>query len=203
MKHLCAWCRKEITESATSDAADSHEITHGICDDCLSNIEFQQGVSLLRFIDSLREPVMVRDESGEIQLLNRAAAEILGIDRTTFIGGMPGQIFECQHARYPQGCGHTVHCSGCALRLAIQQTAETGKGVNRVPASLSHEDETTRLLITTEKLGRVVLLRIDNVSPDRPRKPSAGQQENGPDVGSPHDSDNASELPYPRPKPRF
>lgn len=179
--------------------AESREITHGICDDCLSNIEFQQGVSLLRFIDSLREPVMVRDENNEVQLINQAAADLLGIDRNTFLGGVPGQIFECQHARYPQGCGHAVHCSGCALRLAIQQTAETGKGVNRLPASLSHEDEDTRLLITTEKLGRVVLLRIDNVAPVHPAKPSAVKQAD--DDGVPRPADAESELPHPRPKP--
>lgn len=86
MKRECAWC-KRILDGPASDAADSREITHGICDECATNIE-----------------------------------------------------------------------------IAVEETARTGRSVVRQPATLQQDDREVRLLITTEKVGRMILLRIDEMS---------------------------------------
>lgn len=164
MKRLCAWCRKELDDSS-ADVVEEREITHGICEDCLSNIEFQDGVKLSRFLDSLKLPVIVCDRKDHVQSLNAAAAAALGIDRGEFVGNTPGLVFECEYARFPEGCGRTVHCSGCAIRMAIQRTGETGQTVFRQPATLTKNDREISLLITTEKLGDLVLLRLDEIAP--------------------------------------
>ena len=88
-----------------------------------------------------------------------------------------GAVFECANARLPGGCGRTVHCSGCALRRTVTDTFTTGRSHLRVPAYLRRRRNegavTVSLLITTEKVGGVVLLRIDHVGPEGPA-PSTG-----------------------------
>lgn len=162
MKRECAWCRRTLAGPA-STAAEDREITHGICDECATNIEFQQGVKLARFLDALNAPLLVRDEHDNVQTLNQAASKLLGIDRRVFAAKKRGLVFECQHARHPEGCGRTIHCSGCAIRIAVQQTATTGRGVLRQPATLKQDDKEVCLLITTEKVGTIILLRIDEM----------------------------------------
>jgi len=165
MKRQCAWCKKEMGESPLADEMGEHEITHGICEDCANNILFQQGASLSLFLNSLTEPVLLLDESGAVQMPNRAAVKHLGLAEDAFANKQPGQIFECQHARFPPGCGKTIHCSGCTIRMAIKKTMETGRGVVRLPATLHQDSADVRLLISTEKVGAVVLLRIEELAP--------------------------------------
>lgn len=52
--------------------------------------------------------------------------------------------------------------------MAIQETAATGRGVVRQPATLTQEDQEVRLLITTEKVGGLILLRIDEQTGSQP-----------------------------------
>lgn len=163
MRRQCAWCKK-IMDDAAADAMESREITHGICDECLTNWDFQQGVNVYRFLDSLNTPLFVRGEDDNVQFVNRAAATLLGLDRSELTPKKPGLVFECQYARLPEGCGNTIHCSGCAMRLAIKQTATTGQGVVRQPAKLKLEDREAGLLITTEKVGDLILMRIDEMT---------------------------------------
>jgi hypothetical protein len=49
--------------------------------------------------------------------------------------------------------------------MAIRRTWETGQKVVRLPATLAKDDREESLLITTEKLGDLVLLRIDKMEP--------------------------------------
>ncbi len=160
MKRLCAWCTKPLGEPAPGTEAD-RVISHGICDECIGNILFQQGADLSTLLDSLEAPIVMVDEGHAVRVLNRAASELLGMDRDTCTGREFGLVFECEHARTPEGCGRAIHCSGCAIRRAIQTTVATGQGVTRQPATLKWEDGTVRLLITTEKAGSMILMRID------------------------------------------
>lgn len=167
MKRVCAWCKKDLGE-VPSGVAEERDITHGICNECLSNIEFQAGADLSRFLDSLPAPVLVLDKQSRVQMLNRAASDLPGIDHAVHPGTTPGLVFECRHARDPGGCSRAIHCSGCAIRMAIQETAATGRGVVRQPATLTQEDQEVRLLITTEKVGGLILLRIDEQTGSQP-----------------------------------
>jgi hypothetical protein len=142
-------------------------ITHGICKNCRDNILFQLGVELELFLDSLDVPIVLVNRTGTIVTGNRQAKTMLHKDLPQIEGYQGGEVFECAYARLPEGCGNTVHCSGCTIRRTVMQTFGTGKGFLRVPATLNQntpeEPEEMNLLISTEKLADLVLLRIDQI----------------------------------------
>jgi len=175
MKRICAWCRKELSKEIGGWESD-RVITHGICEQCQSNISFQQGAPFQEFIDSLEEPVLVVGSEDRIETANRKARKLLGKELDDIKGSKRGKVFECAYARLPEGCGKTRHCSGCAIRRVVGYTFASGKSSLSVPATLRCEwpkgGEGTRFLISTEKVGDVVLLRIGDV--DRKRKGQLG-----------------------------
>jgi nitrogen fixation/metabolism regulation signal transduction histidine kinase len=117
---------------------------------------------------AVSEPVLVVDSGDRIESANRKAREMLEKELAEIKGSSRGVVFECAYARLPEGCGKTDHCSGCAIRRTIAHTFESGKSSLRVPATLKcelpKEGEDRRFLISTEKAGDVVLLRIDDVT---------------------------------------
>jgi len=76
-------------------------------------------------------------------------------------------VFECANAKLPEGCGNTIHCSGCTIRRNVMDTQETGRRHFRVPAYLNQGNpesyQQIRFLISTEKVEGIVLLRIEEV----------------------------------------
>jgi PAS domain-containing protein len=167
MKVICAWCRKDIRSSGEAAGPDA-PVSHGICRECSDNLFFQVGVDLRRYLDSLPAPVVAVDPNGVVTTANAKARQMLGKDSPEIDGRRGGQVFECAYARLPEGCGNTVHCSGCTIRRAVMQTWETGGSMLRAPASLIQDgpegEQRVRLLISTQKFGSVVLLRIDEMS---------------------------------------
>jgi hypothetical protein len=142
------------------------EISHGICGSCLNNFEFQQGVPFQRYIDSLPLPVLVVDRHAVIKAVNRRACEALSKEPLEIVQHLGGNVFECAHARLPEGCGNTVHCSGCAIRRSVMRTFETGEPQTSVPAVLRRGGKgpprDIALTITTVRSGDVVMLRVDS-----------------------------------------
>ena len=86
-------------------------ITHGICDSCIDNISFQEGVELREFLDALAAPIVMVDSAGTVRAANGAAAAALGTCPADAEGRPLGLVFECEYARLPEGCGQTVHFS--------------------------------------------------------------------------------------------
>jgi hypothetical protein len=166
MKRICAWCNKEM-QGGDSQAGTENMITHGICNSCRDNVLFQLGVELELFLDSLEAPVVMVNGSGTVVSANNKARKMLRKNLSKIEGYRGGDVFECEYARLPEGCGNTTHCSGCTIRRTVMQTYGTGKGFRRVQATLSHytpqDPEQMDLLISTEKLSDVVLLRIDKI----------------------------------------
>jgi PAS domain-containing protein len=122
---------------------------------------------LRAFLDGLGVPVLLVDPEGNIKTASRDARKILSKDLPEIEGYRPGEVFECANAMLPGGCGKTSHCSGCAIRRTVTDTFETGKSHEKVKAYLKQETGGARqrlsLLISTEKVGEVVLLRIDEM----------------------------------------
>jgi hypothetical protein len=120
--------------------------------------------------------------SGTVVSANNKARKMLRKDLSEIEGYSGGDVFECEYARLPEGCGNTTHCSGCTIRRTVMQTYGTGKGFQRVQATLNQytpeDPEEMDLLISTEKLSDVVLLRIDKIEakkeqPESPERASA------------------------------
>lgn len=160
MKRVCAWCNQEMGEAAAPPGA----ITHGICPGCAARY-FAGGhpaQELGAFLDGFDIPVVAIDSRMRVLAVNAAASNL--------IGGMvpdadlrPGEVFDCDYALLPGGCGETVHCSGCAIRLALEETYATGTPRLMMPAYLRNGDREVRLLITTERVCDAVLLQIDDL----------------------------------------
>jgi hypothetical protein len=114
-------------------------------------------------------PVLAVNDMGQVTMANKAVLAMLGKDPTQVEGFNRGDVFECAYARLPEGCGKTVHCSGCAIRRAVSETFTTGRSLSKVPAYLNRDAATQflqlGLLISTEKLWGMVLLRIDYIGP--------------------------------------
>lgn len=120
-----------------------------------------------QYIDTIPVPILLVDNNTGVVAGNMKACEMLGWTPNNIVDQLFGPVFDCAHARLPQGCGRTIHCSGCALRNSVLQTFETGETQICVPATLTveHADHLSEvfLTITTIKADGVVILRLDQV----------------------------------------
>jgi hypothetical protein len=146
-----------------SDHPDT-EISHGICSNCQDNVIFQEGVSLQHYIDSLAIPIFVVDSNVKVTAVNSKACEVLGKQPTAVVQHLAGNVFECEYARLPGGCGKTIHCSGCTIRQTVTKCFKTGEPQSMVPAYLNPDSPSSiTLSITTVKVADWVMLRVDHL----------------------------------------
>jgi len=166
MRRICAWCKKDLGRVYLTDC--SHQIiTHGICDACAAKVLANPGETLLDFLDRLELPVLVVMPDARVLTANRQAQKLLGKELREIQDYRGGEVIECRHAHVGKGCGYTVHCQSCTIRATVQETFATGKSHIRVPAypdqEIGKEIKSLSLLISTEKFGNYVLLRIDDL----------------------------------------
>jgi hypothetical protein len=165
MKRICAWCKKEL-ESGFADEDSDGIISHGICEECSDKIFAQQGIPLSTYIETLDAPIAVVDGNGTILTANKKACTLLDKQPEEIEGFRGGDVFGCAYASLPGGCGKTIHCSGCTIRINVMDTFETGASHLKTPAYINRGDANNptkiELLISTEKAGMVVLLRLDD-----------------------------------------
>lgn len=156
----CTMCQKPTPPTALAQRPIS-----GVCDECLFHLQAQSGMPLLDFLNGLEAPVLLVDGDVVGTGANDRLLALLGKKPEHVKGYRGGDVFECQHAALPGGCGRTVHCSGCAIRRAVTETFITGNSLKQVPAYLHRGGPQNPLRlgmrISTEKLWNVVLLRID------------------------------------------
>lgn len=173
MKVICSGCGKHLGDK-TSDAFGDDDISHGLCKPCAHHFLAQVGMPLTEYLEGLPAPVVTVTLEGTISSGNQKACKFLGKSLVQIRGFKGGDVFECEHARLPEGCGNTVHCSGCTIRITVMDTVETGKSHRNVPAYLNqYSDCGSRhliLLISTEKKGGVVFLKIEEINEAVPKK---------------------------------
>lgn len=175
--HVCASCRREMPPPSDSPAA--RPVTGEVCDECLSRVTGQTGISLGEFLDDLDAPVMLVDSDVTVMLANKLVRSILNKDISQIQGRRGGDVFECVYARLPGGCGRTIHCGGCAIRRAVTDTFLTGRGHAAVLATI-HPDfgkssRQVAIRISTEKIWNMVLLRLEQIGPaQEPLLPNKG-----------------------------
>jgi len=166
MKRVCAWCKKDMGTVSSEDSSESI-ITHGICKACANKILAQQGVDLRTFLDNLAVPVIVVDATGTVSNANKQARALLYKNMPDIKGYRSGDVFECAYAKLPEGCGKTIHCDGCTIRMTVMDTFQSGKSHLKTPACLCRgtpdKCDSIDIFISTEKVNNVVLLRIDRI----------------------------------------
>ncbi len=159
----CAVCSREMSLATVA----GRSITNKVCESCLGLIGAQGGIPLRDFLDGLDVPVVVVDDDVVVKQANKPLLRLIGRDLPEIRGRRGGDVFECAYARLPEGCGKTVHCSGCAIRRSVTWTFITGESLNQVPAYLNRDMDTQfrqlGMLISTEKVWDMVLLRIDHI----------------------------------------
>lgn len=167
MKLICAWCGVKIDRPGYGLTLD-RDTSHGMCPDCSEAVISQErGVSLQRHIDRIPIPIFLIDGDQVVVAMNAKACEATGKRSVVTGKQLVGQVFDCIHSRFPEGCGRTIHCSGCAIRRSIVTTFDTGEPQVRIPATLNIDSldrlSEAVLTITTLKRDGVILLRVEKI----------------------------------------
>lgn len=170
MRKVCAWCKKQIGDLGSGETKnpDEETVTHGICLSCSELfVNESDSVKWHEFLDRLEGPIIAVDDEGKLAAANTAAAKATGKRLVDLKGMLGGDAIECAYAKLPGGCGKTEHCVACAIRITVMKTHKTGISHSEVPAynnlGTLAEAKAVRFLISTEKVGPYVLLRIDEV----------------------------------------
>jgi hypothetical protein len=167
MKVVCSACGKYIKDKPADPTMD-HEISHSLCENCACHFRAQAGIPIEEYLETIEAPVVTIAPNVTISTLNTKAMELLGKSIKDIQGKLGGDVFECEYARLPGGCGETIHCSGCTIRNTVIKTLRTGIPMRRIPAILNRFSESGTeqidLLITTEKIGGIVFLKIDKIN---------------------------------------
>lgn len=165
MKRVCAWCKRDLGSNENYEV--EGDITHGMCSLCAIRLTTGEARSLKQILNCVEEPVFVLDHDRFVKAANDRALEMLGKDDAHIENQLGGDVFECSYASLEGGCGNTIHCKTCAIRNIITETLATGSGYKHVPAyqniSTADGEKILKFLISTEKVGERILLRIDDV----------------------------------------
>jgi len=150
------------------DTLFSRGILRSLCDDCSNLFMTQHGMPIEHFINGFTVPVIVMAQDGSVGMANSRAHTLLGKAHAQIAGQQGGDVFECEHAAEPEGCGKTVHCSGCTIRRSITDTMRSGQPHIRVPASLKvgkpGEQQPLAMQISTQKILGFVLLKVEKIA---------------------------------------
>lgn len=173
MNYVCAWCRDPLS---LDDKTPDEIITHCFCRGCREELFSRRDpVSLREYLNRLTVPVLLTDDDVGIVTANDCACMDLGIDPSAIEGRRGGDAIECINAHLPGGCGKSVHCRTCAIRNTVIDTCRTSRSHYGVRAYADCATpggvRKTRFLISTEKLGGLVLLRIEEVGRGVPAGP--------------------------------
>jgi PAS domain-containing protein len=165
MKRICAWCGTNL-EPSPVDQGDRSPITHGICPNCADTMLGHERRNWDEFLETLDDPVIVVDDDGVVVNANTRAQNLLNKDLDRIAGKRGGEIIECEHSRSPEGCGSTEYCqTGCVIRRSVTHTFSTGQALERQTATQTLFTPSgvmeSRFVISTEKVGNLVFLRID------------------------------------------
>ena len=93
--------------------------THGICEECKFHLKAQKGMPTSEYLDHLDAPVVIVDSDANVTAANISARGMLGKELDQIIGNPGGNVFECEYAYLPEGCGKTIHCSACTIRKRV------------------------------------------------------------------------------------
>jgi hypothetical protein len=154
MKTVCAWCGSLIRDG-------SLPVSHGICTACRNSFFMREGVSLQSFIDGFSFPVLVVNSSFEPIGINKSGNESSHLSVEITATTTLGNVVECEHSRLPQGCGKTVHCSGCVLRRTLEETNETGRASFMIPATITTNGGEVLFYVSAVKTNDRVFVKLD------------------------------------------
>lgn len=154
MKTICAWCGSVLHEG-------SPPVSHGICLPCRQQFFQREDVSLQSFINSFSFPIVVVNSSFDPVAINRSAANSSHLSIQLAPDTTLGNVVECKYSHLPEGCGKTVHCSGCVLRRTVEDTHTSGRPAVMVPAAINTSSEEVGFYVSTVKTENRIFVKLD------------------------------------------
>jgi CheY-like chemotaxis protein len=156
----CAWCRRTIASASTPGS-----VSHGICAECLNDLESRAGSSS-NLLETFAGAVMLVDLEGRALGANSRLADVVHRPHSSVPQLLIGDVISCLNAPLPGGCGRTPQCSRCEIRQAVDRTRSSGTSSTGVTAyaTVSSPDGPAlhRLSLSLEPVGAdAVLIRID------------------------------------------
>jgi len=159
MKTTCAFCLAPMGEKAPFEDPSP---TPGMCAGCVDHFSHQwDGLPLAEWLGRFTFPVIVSEPGREVAAANRPAAELVGREHQRYLGILGAAMAECGLARRPGGCGRAVCCSSCTIRRMVEQTQTSGVGASRVPAFHEQGGWSEPIVVSTEKIGHLVRVRVE------------------------------------------
>jgi PAS domain-containing protein len=167
MRLVCSYCHATLREER---GGRSDLVSHGMCPSCGDHFErLWAGMRMGEYLDDLPQPVMLVDGDGRVLAANARAAGLLGHDPASPRGLLGGEAMACSHSRLPGGCGRTVHCRECTIRMTVTRVAKTGKATKRVQAFLKTDHGRVGMVISAKPVGALVQVTVEDA--DAARKP--------------------------------
>lgn len=171
MKTLCAWCKKPVNYENDEVPSQENPVSHGICKDCAQMMFKELTEPIETFLDRFDIPILVIDANEGVMAANQKAIKRAGLDKKELKGLRCGDVLQCAHAGEAGGCGRTIHCQSCVIRNTVLYTNKTGLPRIRIPSfpDIQQYDNIAKpmLLISTEKVGELVLLKIEETTLDK------------------------------------
>ncbi len=162
MNKICTHCKAELE----SNAKTNYIVTNGICPQCLESILDGSDTSLTTFLNSIDAPVLLmQSDPRQVRTANNKACELFDKDLTQIRDHRGGQVFDCVHAFTELGCGKDDNCEDCKIKKSVVETFANIKSFESVSTVLeikkNNSLEPYNLQVSTEKVGGLVLIRID------------------------------------------
>ena len=158
----CSRCKIQI---AGMDAVTLKPVTATLCPRCLDYFELQEVTDICQYLENLPAPILVVDGDNVVRGANTLACKTISKDFPSIHNLRGGDVFECAHARLPEGCGRTIHCSGCTIRKAILDTLSTGNAFSKISVDVlqntAGKDRKVTFQISTQRMANCVLLQIE------------------------------------------
>lgn len=164
MKIICTHCHVDLcSDQGCADGL----VSHGLCRSCLEKMMEGRGDSLENYLNRFDTPIFVVDSRGCIVATNECGQVLSAKDIEDIRGRLAGDVFGCLHAEDPGGCGEAIHCRTCTIRNTVMRVLDDGQACFLQPACQDLDTvigpRTVRFLISAEKAGESVLLRIDDM----------------------------------------
>jgi len=160
MKVICSYCRKDMEQK---EPLDDDRISHAMCLECYDYFKEQiEGLPLEKYLDKFETPILIMDADCRIVAANKMAENLTGRSLREVVGLLGGEALECAYARLPGGCGKTVHCETCTIRMIVKDIIESGKAKFRVPVKINGMNGEFDVKISVLKIGKLIRMMIEN-----------------------------------------
>lgn len=165
MPRVCTACGLKLDRVITREEA---PVTGGLCPMCLARAVGQRGALMRDELDRFPGPVLLVDAEARILGANRQGSAALQWPEGEMDRLLVGDALICRQSDEAGGCGHAPDCETCAILRTIADTAASGRSHSRVAAGADIQRvgglARVNCVISTEKAGDAVLLRLDELA---------------------------------------